>query len=124
MQGSSVCVQNLRNSLFLQPIPIPPFVLSERDLRVAPGVEVADLMDALDGAGRGTPFFGVVFTVHVGVGVFEKRDARGAALLRAPTDKPVLVNVQVTGAGAATPFIFTAIDKVVLKPVPASIRAG
>src|SRR5258706_4095697 len=112
---------DLSNSFFLQPVTITLFILGERDLRVAPGVEVADLMDALDGACRRAPFFGVVFAVHVGVGVFEQRDARRASLLRAPTDDARLVDVKITGTGTATPFVFAAIDQIVLKPIPAGV---
>ena len=85
---------------------------------------MADLVDALDGAVRGAPFFGVVFAVHVGVGVFEQRNARRAALLRAPADDAVLVDVEIAGTGPATPFVFAAVDQIVLKPVPAGVRAG
>lgn len=50
-------------------------------------------MDALDSAGRGAPFFGVIFAVEVVVGVFEQRDAGRAALLGTPTDDSTLVNI-------------------------------
>ena len=103
----------------------PSFVvIGERDLRVAPGVEVADLVDALDRAGRGTPFFGDVFAVHIGVGVFEKRNARRAALLRTPADDSDFVDVEITGTGTATPFVFVAVDELVLKPVPAGVSSA
>ena len=95
--------------------------IRERDLRVAPGVEVADLVDALDRAGRGAPFLGDVLALHVGVGVFEQRNARRASLLRAPTDDTGLVDVEIAGTGTATPFVFAAVDEIILKPVPAGV---
>ncbi len=56
-------------------------IIVNRNLRVAPGVEVADLVDALDGAGWGAPFFGNIFTFHIALCIFEERNSGRAALL-------------------------------------------
>src|SRR5436190_23881929 len=108
----------MSNSFFLNSIAVPFLVFGERDLRVAPSVEMAYLVDALDGAGWRAPFFGVIFTVHVGVGIFEQWDAGRASLLRAPTDDAVLIDVKVTRTSAAAPFVFAAVDEIVLEPIP------
>ena len=73
---------------------------------------------------RGAPFFCVVFAVHIGVGVLEQRDARRASLLRAPTDDAGLIDVEISRTGTAAPFVFAAIDEIVLKPIPPGIAAG
>ena len=54
---------------------------STRLLRIAPVVENADLMDALQGAGGRTPLFGVVLTIEIFHRVVFKRDSRIASLL-------------------------------------------
>ena len=82
---------------------------------------MADLVDALDGAIWGAPFFGVIFAVHVGVGVFEQRNARRAALLRAPADDPGFIDVKIARSGTSTPFIRSAVDERILKPIPAGV---
>src|SRR5215217_6077606 len=87
-------VQYLSNCVFLDALAVAVVVIAERDLGVAPGVEVANLMDALDRAGRGTPFFGDVLAFHVLAGVFEQRNTGRATLLRAPADNAAFVNVQ------------------------------
>ena len=81
------------------------------------------MVDALNGAGRGAPFFGVVFAMHINMGVFEQRDARRASLLRAPTDNAGLVDLEIEGTRPAAPFVFAAIDEIVLKPVQAGVGA-
>ena len=43
-------------------------------------------MYAFNGAGRGAPFLGDVFTLHVLVRVFEERNAGCASLLRTPAN--------------------------------------
>lgn len=78
-------------------------------------------MDALDGAGRGTPFLGDVFPLHILAGIFEQRNARRASLLGAPTDNAALVNIKIAGTGTAPPFVFLAFDQRVLKPIPAGV---
>jgi hypothetical protein len=55
------------------------------------------------------------------VRIFEERDAGSPSLLRAPADDAVLVNIQITGAGPAAPFILAAVNLVILEPVPAGI---
>ena len=58
------------------------------------------------------------------MGVLEKRYPGRAALLRAPGDYAVLVDVEITRTGAATPFILAAVDEIVLEPVPTRVRAS
>ena len=79
------------------------------------------MVDALDGAGRGAPFFGDVLPIHVSLGVFEERDARRAALLRTPVDGTELIDIKVSRSGTATPLVLLAFNKVVLEPVPAGV---
>jgi hypothetical protein len=115
------CANHLRNRLFLQAFTLSLVIFDERYLRVTPGIKMAYLMDALNGAVWSTPLFGMVLAVHVGVGVFKERDARSAALLRTPANDAVLVDVKISCSGSATPFILPAIDKGILKPIPASV---
>src|SRR3954469_17028116 len=74
-------------------------------LRVAPVVEDADLMDALQCAGRGAPLLGIVLALEIFHRVLFERDAGDAALLRAPVDEPVLADVKVARPGAAAPLV-------------------
>src|SRR5688500_8696557 len=115
-------VQYLSNRLLLKTVSISLVVIGKRYLRVAPSVEVADLVDALDRAGRGTPFFRDVFAFHVRVCVFEKRGSRSASLLRTPVHVAEFIDVEITRAGTATPFVFFTVDELVLEPVPTCIR--
>ena len=88
---------HLPNALFVLLLLLFP-KLRERNLRVAPVVEDAHLMHALDRAGRRAPFFGLIFTLEVFHRVVLERDAGIAALLRAPVDLPFFANVEVTRA--------------------------
>ena len=85
--------EDLGDQFLIQPVAIAFAIFDERDLRVAPRVEMADLMDTLDGTRGRAPFFGVILAVHIGVRVFEERNTGRAALLRAPTHDAVLVNI-------------------------------
>src|SRR5688500_14916555 len=85
--------QDLSHSLLLQAFPVPIIKITQRDLLIAPRVEVPDLVDALNRARRGTPLFGDVLALHVGACVLEKRNTGSSPLLRAPTDDTVLVDV-------------------------------
>ena len=95
-QAKLLGAKHLSDGFFLQTFATPLVVIAERNLRVAPGVEVADLVDALDGTGGGAPFFGVILAVHIGVGVFEKRNTRRASLLRTPVDHAEFIDVEIT----------------------------
>src|SRR5690606_14610873 len=106
--------------LFLE-LSLPPVIVVQRDLRIAPSVEVSDLMYALDSARRGAPFFGDVLALHIVARVFKKRNAGRPALLRAPTNNAALVDIEIAGTRSAAPFVFAALDQVVLEPVPAGI---
>ena len=77
-----------------------------------------DLMNALNRAGRSAPFFRDVFALHIAVRVFEQRYAGRSALLRTPTDDSRFVNIQIARTGAATPFVFAAVNDFILKPIP------
>src|SRR5690349_296531 len=80
-------VQNLCDGFFFQAFAAAAVVvIVERDLRVAPGVEMSDLVNALNRAGRRTPFFGDVFAFHITMRVFVNRNSGRAALLRTPAD--------------------------------------
>ena len=71
------------------------FMALEPGETVLPPAAVADLMDALDGAGRGTPFFGDVLAFHVFAGIFEQRNAGRASLLRAPAYDAAFVDIEI-----------------------------
>ena len=81
MDEESVGAQHLCDGLFSETFAFAIVEVAQRDLRVTPRVDVADLMNALDGASRCTPFLGDVFALHVCACVFEERDARRSALL-------------------------------------------
>src|ERR1700675_2712389 len=74
-------------------------------------------MDALDRAGGGAPLFGLVLALEIFHRVIFQRRAGIAALLRAPVHQAVFADVEITRAGAATPFVRLAFGDAVLKPV-------
>src|SRR5207248_4465796 len=74
-------------------------------LRVTPVVEDADLMHALQCAGRGAPLFRIVLALEIFHRVLFERNAWIAALLRAPVNEAVLADVEVARSGAAAPFV-------------------
>src|SRR5712664_3427192 len=80
--------------------------LDRGHLGVAPVVEDADLMDALDRAGGRAPFFGFVFALEIFHRVVFQRSAGITALLRAPVDQPVFADVEVARARTAAPFVW------------------
>ena len=114
-------VYDLRNRLAVDAA-LLFLVFDEGNLGIAPGVKMTDLMDALDGTRRSTPFFCVVLAIHVFVCIFQKRNSGSAALLRAPVDHTEFVDVEISSARSATPFVFAALDKLVLEPIPACVR--
>ena len=67
-------------------------------LRVAPVVENANLMYALQRARRCAPFLGLVLPIEIFHRVLLERNSGIAALLRAPVDQAVLTDVEVTRA--------------------------
>src|SRR5882762_9970214 len=79
--------------------------LDRGHLRIAPVVEDADLVDTLDRAGGRAPFLGFVFPFEVFHRVIYQRNAGIAALLGTPVDESVFADVEVTRAGATTPFV-------------------
>ena len=62
-------------------------------MRVSPVVKDADLVDALECAGRSAPLLCVVLALEIFHRVLFERDAGRAALLRAPVDQSVLADV-------------------------------
>src|SRR6185295_10583829 len=62
------------------------------------------------------PLLGVVLANHVGRRVLLDGDAGRAALLRAVMHQPVLADVEVARARAATPLVLLARGEVVLEP--------
>src|SRR4030095_1632079 len=64
-------------------------------LRIAPIVEDADLMNALERASRSAPFLRVVLTIEIFHRVLGQRNARIPTLLRTPVDQPLFTNVEV-----------------------------
>ena len=90
---------------------------------MAPVVEDADLVDALERAVRGAPLLGHVLALEIFHRVLFERDAGVAALLRAPVDQAVLADVEVASAGAAAPLVGLALGDCVLEPVEARVVA-
>src|SRR5947199_2555553 len=80
-------------------------------------------MNALQRAGRGAPLLRAVLALEIFHRVLFERDAGRAALLRAPVDKAVFADVEVTRSGAAAPFVRLAFGDLVLKPVEARVVA-
>ena len=74
-------------------------------LRRAPVVDVADAVDAADGAVGRAAFGGQELALHVGGGVFGDRHAGVAALLGAVVHQAVLADVEVARTGAAAPVV-------------------
>lgn len=87
----------------------------DQGLRIAPAVQDCHLVHAAHGAEMGAFLFGPVFPLDVGLGVTLQGDARVPALLRAVMDQPFFANVQVPGAGTASPFVGLAVHKILLK---------
>ena len=90
-------------------------------MRGAPVVNVADFVDAADGAVRGAAFGGEEFALDVVGGVVGQRDAGVAALLAAVVHQAVFADVEIAGAGAATPVIRSALGNGGLKVVEARV---
>ena len=78
-------------------------------LRGAPVVDVADSMDAADGAVGGAAFGGEEFALDVGGGVVGEGNAGVAALLAAVVDEAVFANIEIARAGAAAPVVGAAL---------------
>src|SRR5262245_56688786 len=72
-------------------------------LRVAPVVEDADLVNALQRAGRRAPLLGLVLAIEVFHRVLVQRDSRVTALLRTPVHQTLFTDVEIAGARAAAP---------------------
>src|SRR5882724_9784824 len=66
---------------------------------------------------RGTGFFCQELTANISQRVFLQRDRRVATLLRAVVNQSLLADVEIAGAGAATPLVGTSLGDVVLKSV-------
>src|SRR5258707_7599274 len=113
-QTELLCPQNLTHALFLLLFAAD---LHRRHLRVAPVVEDADLMHALDRAGWRTPLFGFVLAPEIFHRVLFERCAGIATLLRAPVHQAVFADVEIARAGATAPFVRLAFGDAVLKPV-------
>ena len=77
-------------------------------------------MHAGNGAARRAAFFCAKFALALLGRVFGQRNAGISALLRAVVDQAVLANVEIAGAGAASPIVFAARGDVVLEAVHAS----
>src|SRR5579863_6666787 len=92
-------------------------------LRSAPSIEDGNLVDARNGAMRSAALFGEIFTAHVIARVSCEWHARIAALLRAVMHQPILTNVEVAGAGTASPRIGQTLSDVVLEGVDAGEAA-
>ena len=92
-------------------------------LRGAPAIEDGNLVDARNGAIGSAAFFGEIFAAHVIARVSGEGHARITALLRAVMHQPVFANVEVAGAGTASPRIGQALSDVVLEGVDAGEAA-
>ena len=85
-------------------------------MRVAPVVEDGDFVRAGDGAERRAGFLRVVLAPEIFHRVIGERDAGIATLLRAVVDEPVLADVEVARAGAASPVVGASGGEIILKP--------
>src|SRR3954447_22063675 len=88
-----------------------------RSLRISPPIDNRNLMYARHRAVRSAALFGEVFTADIGNCVLLERDRRIPALLRAVMHQPVLADIQITGAGAASPLVRLPEGDVVLKRI-------
>ena len=93
-------------------------------LRSAPMVDVAYLVDAADRAVRGAGFLGQELAFDVFRRVVREGDAGVAALLGAVVDQAVFADVEVAGAGAASPVIGLAFGDRFLKLVETGVAAA
>ncbi len=93
-------------------------------LRGAPVVDVADLVDAGDGAARGAAFFREELALDVFASVAGEGDARVAALLAAVVDEAVLADVEVACACAAAPVVGLPVGDGFLEVVEAGVAAA
>src|SRR5262245_49905457 len=85
-------------------------------LRISPMIDDGYLLHTPDGAGRGTGLLGEILALDIGKCVTLQRDSRIATLLGTVVHQAVFANVQVTGAGAASPVVGIASSQVLLKP--------
>ena len=90
-------------------------------MRVAPVVENADLMHALQRAGWSTPFLGFVLAIEIFHRVLLERDSGITALLRAPVDEALFTDVEIARAGTTAPVVRLAFGDTVLEPVQACV---
>src|SRR6185312_11928850 len=85
----------------------------------APAIQHGDLVHARDCAVGRTTLLGAVFASDVVDCVRKQRNSRIATLLRAVVHQAVFADIQVTRAGAASPFVRAPLSDVVLKVVDA-----
>src|SRR5574340_458925 len=83
----------------------------------SPEIQVRNLMDARHRARRRTGLLRQEFPPNILCRVFVKGFAGPAALLRTIMDQPVFADVEIPGAGAATPIIGLALGDVFLKAI-------
>src|SRR5579883_3390610 len=92
-------------------------------LRAAPEIEVRHLVHTRHRAARGAFLHGAVFAADVVDRVFHQRLGRIAALLRTVVHQAVLADVEIAGAGAASPLVLDAVRDVVLEIVDLGVTA-
>ena len=90
----------------------------------APVVDVADLVDAADGAVGRTALFGEELAFHVGLLVVRDRHAGISALLGAVVHQTELADVEIASAGPAAPIVRLAVGDRLLKMVEARVAAA
>lgn len=93
-------------------------------LRCAPVINVADLVDAADGAVGSAAFFGEEFSLDVGGLVFGERNARVAALLGAVVDQSKLADINIACASPAAPVVGLAVGDGFLEVIEARVAAA
>ena len=71
-------------------------------------VQHGHFLNATDRAGGGAALAGKVFPPHILERVFLDRDPGIAPLLRTVVDQAILADVDVAGAGAAAPIVWSA----------------
>src|ERR1019366_8670585 len=90
-------------------------------LRRAPVVDVADLVNATDGAIRRAGFSGDELALHIRGRVLLNRHARESALLATVVNQPVLADVEIARTGTATPLVRATLRNRLLKCVEAGV---
>lgn len=84
-------------------------------------IDDGNLLDAADRAGRSARFLSGVLALDVGECVLLERNPGIATLLRAVMNEAIFANVEVSGAGSASPIVRLSVREVVLEPIEPAV---